>query len=97
MRTRFPSTSRRRSIPRQIDEGAGTRQTPPLGLFADQATPRLYDAVVEAVRVRHYSRRTEEAYTSWIKQFILFHNKKHPVEMGTDQVSSFLTYLAERA
>jgi hypothetical protein len=38
----------------------------PLGLFADRPSPRLYDAIIEVMRVRHYSRRTEEAYVHWI-------------------------------
>ncbi len=50
--------------------------------------------VREAVRVRHYSIRTEQAYCLRIKQFILFHNKRHPREMGTEEVAQFLTYLA---
>jgi len=57
---------------------------------------KLLDQVRAEIRTRHYSRRTEDAYTSWIKQFILFHNKKHPIEMGADHISMFLTYLAER-
>ena len=41
-----------------------------LGLFSGKPTPRLYDAVIEAMRVRHYSRRTEQAYVHWIRRFI---------------------------
>jgi integron integrase len=47
-----------------------------------------------AIRTKHYSIRTEEAYVQWIKRFILFHNKRHPKEMGADDVSQFLTHLA---
>ena len=43
--------------------------------------PKLLDQVRYAVRVRHLSYRTEQAYVSWIKQFILFHRKRHPSEM----------------
>ena len=49
-----------------------SRQSEPLGLFPGKPTPRLYDAVIEAMRVRHYSRRTEQAYVNWIRRFILF-------------------------
>ncbi len=42
--------------------------------------PRLLDPVRFVIRVRHYSRRTEEAYTYWIRQFILFHDKRHPIK-----------------
>src|SRR6056297_2529906 len=57
---------------------------------------KLLDQVRAEIRTRHYSRRTEDSYISWIRQFILFHDKKHPVEMGADHLSSFLSYLAER-
>lgn len=55
---------------------------------------RLMDRVRAALRVRHLSRSTEEAYTSWIRRFILFHGKRHPSEMGSAEVSSFLSSLA---
>jgi hypothetical protein len=42
--------------------------------------PRLLDQVRQAIRTRHYSPRTEETYVHWIKRFILFHNKRHPVD-----------------
>ena len=44
--------------------------------------------------MRHYSIRTEEAYVSWIKRFILFHGKRHPLEMGEDEITQFLSALA---
>jgi integron integrase len=46
------------------------------------------------IRVRHYSIRTESSYVDWIKRFIIFHDKRHPSEMGAAEVMSFLTYLA---
>ena len=49
---------------------------------------------MERIRVKHYSYRTEETYVQWIKRFILFHNKRHPREMGSDEVNAFLTHLA---
>ncbi len=52
------------------------------------------NSVREAIRVRHYSIRTEDAYLGWIKRFILFHGKRHPKEMGVAEVSEFLTHLA---
>ena len=51
-------------------------------------------SVQEAIRVRHYSIRTEDAYLGWIKRFILFHNKRHPDTMGTNEVQQFLNHLA---
>ena len=47
-----------------------------------------------AIRNTHYSIRTEEAYMQWIRRFILFHRKRHPKEMGADEVSQFLSDLA---
>ena len=54
----------------------------------------LLDQVPDEIRYRHYSIRTEEAYTQWIKRFILFHKKKHPLEMGAAEIKEYLTYLA---
>ena len=58
--------------------------------------PRLLDRVREAIRARHYSRRTEKAYVHWIRRFIFFHDKRHPADMGAVEVSAFLTSLAVR-
>eukprot|EP01034_Spumella_vulgaris_P046469 gene46469-57943_t len=46
--------------------------------FSIRPAPKLPDQVRDAVRVRHYSIRTEDAYVNWIKRFILFHSKQHP-------------------
>lgn len=56
--------------------------------------PRLLDQVRELIRIRHYSIRTEQAYVQWIRRFILFHGKRHPREMGADEVTAYLSYLA---
>ncbi|MCC7412605.1 MAG: integron integrase [Gammaproteobacteria bacterium] len=56
--------------------------------------PSLLDQVRAAIRVRHYSIRTEQAYVQWIRRFILFHGKRHPLDMGEEQVAAFLTHLA---
>ena len=50
--------------------------------------------VREAIRVRHYSIRTEQCYVDWIKRFIYFHGKRHPSEMGEPEVAAFLSHLA---
>jgi len=57
-------------------------------------TPRLLDRVRDKIRVKHYSIRTEQAYVDWIKRFIRFHGKQHPVELGPVEVEAFLTHLA---
>lgn len=54
----------------------------------------LKRTVVEAIRVRHYSRRTEQAYWHWTRQFVLWSGKRHPLEMGAPEVSAFLSHLA---
>jgi integron integrase len=56
--------------------------------------PRLLDRVHSVARVRHLSIGTERAYTDWIKRFILFHKKRHPQEMGADEIRQFLSHLA---
>jgi integron integrase len=58
--------------------------------------PRLLDQVREALRLRHYSYRTEKQYVGWIRRFILFHDRRHPVELGGHEVESFLSHLASR-
>jgi integron integrase len=58
--------------------------------------PRLLDRVRDAIRTRHYSRRTEKAYVHWIRRFIFFHDKRHPAEMGPAEISAFLSSLAVR-
>jgi hypothetical protein len=60
------------------------------------AAPRLYGRVVEVLRARHYSRRTEEAYLHWMRRFLLFHRGRHPRELGEGEVNRFLTHLAVR-
>ena len=63
---------------------------------AGQSKPRLLDRVRAALRTRHYSTRTEEAYVAWIRRYILFHfhAKRHPAEMGAPEVTRFLSSLA---
>ena len=56
--------------------------------------PKLLDQVRQAIRARHYSKRTEKTYVDWIKRFILFHGKCHPLEMGEPEINQFLTDLA---
>ena len=55
---------------------------------------KLLDQVRETIRRKHYSRSTEKTYVLWIKRFILFHQKRHPLEMGEREIEAFLTSLA---
>ena len=59
-----------------------------------QSKPKLLDQVRQLMRLRHYSLRTEEAYVSWIRRYILFNGKRHPRELDEKHVSQFLTDLA---
>ena len=63
---------------------------PPL----EDRPPKLLDRVGAKMRLLHYPKRTERAYVDWIKRFILFHNKRHPREMGAPEIETFLTHLA---
>lgn len=58
------------------------------------AKPKLLDQIRDRIRLKHYSRRTEDVYVDWAKRFILYHNKRHPQEMGKQEIEDFLTYLA---
>jgi integron integrase len=62
-----------------------------------QQKPKLLDQVRDAIRTRHLSYRTEEAYVHWIRRYILFHGKQHPAQMGAAEVSAFLSWLATEA
>jgi len=55
---------------------------------------QLLDQMRDPIRTLHYSIRTEDSYVLWAQQFILFHRKRHPLEMGEAEVGEFLTYLA---
>ena len=80
---------------------AGTRASfaysaePPTLLAAREAAPpaprppRLLDRVREAVRARHYSRRTEKAYVAWVRRYVWFHGKRHPSEMGAAEITQY--------
>ena len=59
-----------------------------------QTAPKLLDKVRDRIRVKHYSIRTETQYVQWVKRFILFHGKRHPLDMGAGEVEAFLTHLA---
>ena len=54
----------------------------------------MLDQVRERIRYLHYSIRTEDAYVHWVRAFILFHGRRHPVEMGGPEVEAFLSSLA---
>jgi integron integrase len=61
---------------------------------AEPDPPRLFDVLRHRVRFRHYSRRTEDAYVYWVRRYVVYHGKRHPREMGPEQVAAFLSSLA---
>jgi len=65
-----------------------------LGELPRPRPPRLLDQMSQVLRVRHYSPRTEACYLHWARQFILFHGKRHPRDLGAAEVEQFLTHLA---
>ena len=72
--------------------GSGSQAPPRSG-----QPPRLLDRVRETIRMLHYSRSTEDTYVSWIRRFVLFHHKRHPLEMGKVEIGQFLSHLAVNA
>ena len=71
-----------------------SQPTEPLGLVSGKPRPRLYDRIIEVLRVHHYSRRTEQAYVGWIRRFLEFHHGRHPALMAETELTAFLTHLA---
>ena len=55
---------------------------------------KLLDRVRDALRTKHYSYRTEQTYIDWIRRYILFHNKRHPEDMGAGEIEAFIVHLA---
>ncbi len=54
---------------------------------------KLLDRVRQRIRLKGYSIRTEKSYVSWIRRFVLFHNKRHPRDMGKPEIEAFLSHL----
>ena len=73
-------------------QSAGTRDMGAAKTGARQ--PKLMEQMRSELRSRHYSRRTEETYCSWVKRYIFFHGLRHPAEMGEKEINQFLSKLA---
>jgi integron integrase len=69
-----------------------------LGIFMhptiEPRPKKLLEQARDILRIKHYSYRTEESYLAWIRRYILFHNKRHPKEMGSTEIEAFLSHLA---
>jgi len=79
--------------PRPAATGTAPAEGSPLG----PSQPRLLDQLRAAIRVRHYSLRTEQTYVDWVRRYVLFHGKRHPREMGAAEINAFLSHLAADA
>jgi integron integrase len=78
-----------------VAEPAGSYSASGNGSAENQPQPpRLLDRLRAEIRLRHYSLRTEEAYVGWVKRFILFHGKRHPKDLGVEEITQFLSWLA---
>jgi integron integrase len=82
-----------------IDSPGGPRAARPPGGHGSAAQPplvkpKLLQQVRRAIRIRHYSSRTEQAYVHWIRRYIFFHGKRHPDELGKPELTAFLSHLA---
>jgi len=60
----------------------------------DKQPRKLLDQVRDDLRLEHYSIRTEQSYGSWIKRYVVFHDKRHPRDMGKPEIEAFLAHLA---
>ena len=77
-----------------IDGGPSIENGTPTPTPPTVQKPKLLDQVRQAIRTRHYSDKTEKAYVHWIKRYIFFHNKRHPLEMSEREIGQFLSSLA---
>jgi hypothetical protein len=59
--------------------------------------PKLLTLLRQALRVHHYSRRTEEAYVGWVRRYVRFHGLRHPAELGQEEIREFRTAVAVKA
>lgn len=79
-------------------QNTNNQQTQPVESKPDETSEskpkKLLEQVSEALRTKHYAYRTEQTYVDWIKRYILFHKKRHPNEMGSEQIREFIAYLA---
>lgn len=93
----YTLTASRTATPRSnpagaVADSAGSfAQTPAVSAATvGPAKPKLLDRMREALRTRHYSRRTEDTYCHWVKRFIFFHHVRHPAEMGEPEINAYL-------
>src|SRR5438093_7736734 len=81
-------------MPEGAESGAPGRGTVHQGVAVPSPTPTLLAQLRGALRTRHYSVRTEEAYVAWVRRFVRFCGLRHPRELGQADVTRFLSSLA---
>ncbi len=64
------------------------------GKYSNGQKPKLLDQVRHLCRLEHKAASTEKSYVNWSRRYILFHDKRHPLDMGAAEVTQFLTHLA---
>ena len=84
----------RRAAPLARDDGTARLDVPATSGPQPGQPGHLKNCLVSAIRVRHYSRRTEQAYWHWTRQFVIWSGKRHPLEMGAPEIGQFLSHLA---
>ena len=98
MPTHLPSSLTPPSLPGgrvgATARGAASHGAVCRGPSASEGRPRLLDQLRLALRSRHYSKRTEQAYCLWVRRYIHFHDLRHPAEMAEPEINAFLTHLA---
>lgn len=70
---------------------------PPQSPTSPARSGKLLDQLRNAIRAKHYSYRTEQTYTEWCRRYIIYHNKRHPAEMGVLEIQAYITHLAADA
>jgi hypothetical protein len=65
----------------------------PQNTHKPQQSKKLLDQYRDQIRIKQYSTRTEKTYIQWVREYILYHNKRHPKEMGTHEINQFITHL----
>lgn len=82
------------SIKHEQNLAVSTGQSESSTLAASPKQPKLLNQLRHELRLRHYAYKTEKSYVHWVRAYVLFHNKRHPRDMGAEEVKRFLTHLA---
>jgi site-specific recombinase XerD len=89
-------TSKINSYGHETDMPNITTSSMPSNIPPEGKSKKLLDQYREFLRNRHYSLRTEKTYIGWVRQYILYHNTRHPREMGVKEINDFITHLVNQ-